>query len=312
MKGMVYTTMVLLATVSGSAAAASAACEKAFKTVGDPRNGAMYMADVTVPGLKVQSALDQLRQIGAEDQFEIGGQLVEGNTGNQYLIQTKGLRTPLVLIGTADHTGRVTLATKLARGQTIGQDEARQSMCAMLDKLKGGSQGEALAAAARAKQPMPALEDVAAPDLSKKMGKEVRSTMAAYNAAGSFKDLMLGTTTNKEDLGDRSATFLPLYAKYIGRRYRIDGQIYTVNRNSYATRPGEVGSINYLVTPERGLLRIRQNDTFNNNNYTIRCEFAPDQAANFTVLRERDWAKLEGEVSSIEGSSMTLRNCRQA
>lgn len=144
MKGMVYTTMVLLATVSGSAAAASAACEKAFKTVGDPRNGAMYMADITVPGLKVQSALDQLRQIGAEDEFEVGGQLVEGNTGNQYLIQTKGLRTPLVLIGTADHTGRVTLATKLARGQTIGQEEARQSMCAMLDKLKGAARAKRL------------------------------------------------------------------------------------------------------------------------------------------------------------------------
>ncbi|SFS08019.1 hypothetical protein SAMN04487782_3375 [Stenotrophomonas maltophilia] len=311
MKGMVCTTMVLLLAASGSAAAASTACEKAFKTVGDPRNGAMYMADLTVPGLKVQSALDQLRKIGADDQFEVGGQLVEGDTGNQYLIQTKGLRTPLVLIGTADRSGRVTLATKLARGQTIAQEDARKSMCDMLDKLKGGSQGDALAAAARAQYPTSAVEDVTAPDLSKKMGKEVRDTMAAYNAAGSFKDLLLGTTTNKEDLGDRSATFLPVYAKYIGRRYRIDGQIYTVNSSSYSSRPGEVGSINYLVTPTRGLLRIRQNDTFNNNNYTIRCEFAPDQAANFAMLRERDWAKLEGEVSAVEGSSMTLRNCRQ-
>ncbi|MDC6636558.1 hypothetical protein OEZ81_26825, partial [Leclercia adecarboxylata] len=115
-----------------------------------------------------------------------------------------------------------------------------------------------------------------------------------------------------EDKGDRSATFLPLYAKYVGRRYQIDGQIYTVNPNTYSTKPGDIGSINYLVTPTRGLLRVRQSDSYNNNNYTIRCEFASDQAANFTMLRERDWAKLEGEISSIEESSMTLRNCRQA
>lgn len=310
MKGMVYTTMVLLA--AAGPAAASGACDKAFKTVGDARNGALYMADVTVPGLKVQSALDQLRKIGGDDEFEVAGQLVEGDTGDQYLIQRKGLRTPLVLVGTADRTGRVTLATKLARGQSVEPAAAKQSMCGMLDKLKAGSQGDTVAAAGRTQYPMPAVEAVAAPDLSKMMGKEVKDTMALYRSAGAFKDLMLGTTTNKEDKGDRSATFLPLYAKYVGRRYQIDGQVYTVNPSTYSTKPGDIGSINYLVTPTRGLLRVRQNDTFNNNNYTIRCEFASDQAANFTMLRERDWAKLEGEISSIEESSMTLRNCRQA
>lgn len=310
MKGMVYTTMVLLA--AAGPAAASGACDKAFKTVGDARNGALYMADVTVPGLKVQSALDQLRKIGGDDKFEVAGQLVEGDTGDQYLIQRTGLRVPLVLVGTADRTGRVTLATKLARGQSIEPAAAKQSMCGMLDKLKAGSQGDTVAAAGRTQYPMPAIEAVAAPDLSKRMGKEVKDTMALYRSAGAFKDLMLGTNTNKEDKGDRSATFLPLYATYVGRRYQIDGQIYTVNPSTYSTKPGDIGSINYLVTPTRGLLRVRQNDTFNNNNYTIRCEFASDQAANFTMLRERDWAKLEGEISSIEESSMTLRNCRQA
>ncbi|MEN5267003.1 hypothetical protein [Stenotrophomonas sp. TWI587] len=310
MKGMVYTTMVLLA--AAGPAAASGACDKAFKTVGDARNGALYMADVTVPGLKVQSALDQLRKIGGDDKFEVAGQLVDGDTGDQYLIQRTGLRVPLVLVGTADRTGRVTLATKLARGQSIEPAAAKQSMCGMLDKLKAGSQGDTIAAAGRTQYPMPAIEAVAAPDLSKKMGKEVKDTMALYRSAGAFKDLMLGTNTNKEDKGDRSATFLPLYATYVGRRYQIDGQIYTVNPNTYSTKPGDIGSINYLVTPTRGLLRVRQNDTYNNNNYTIRCEFASDQAANFTMLRERDWAKLEGEISSIEESSMTLRNCRQA
>lgn len=310
MKGMVYTTMVLLA--AAGPAVASGACDKAFKTVGDARNGALYMADVTVPGLKVQSALDQLRKIGGDEEFEVAGQLVEGDSGDQYLIQRKGLRVPLVLVGTADRTGRVTLATKLARGQSIEPAAAKQSMCGMLDKLKAGSQGDTVAAAGRTQYPMPAVEAVAAPDLSKMMGKEVKDTMALYRSAGAFKDLMLGTTTNKEDKGDRSATFLPLYAKYVGRRYQIDGQVYTVNPNTYSTKPGDIGSINYLVTPTRGLLRVRQNDTYNNNNYTIRCEFASDQAANFTMLRERDWAKLEGEISSIEESSMTLRNCRQA
>lgn len=310
MKGMVYTTMVLLA--AAGPAVASGACDKAFKTVGDARNGALYMADVTVPGLKVQSALDQLRKIGGDEEFEVAGQLVEGDSGDQYLIQRKGLRVPLVLVGTADRTGRVTLATKLARGQSIEPAAAKQSMCGMLDKLKAGSQGDTVAAAGRTQYPMPAIEAVAAPDLSKMMGKEVKDTMALYRSAGAFKDLMLGTTTNKEDKGDRSATFLPLYAKYVGRRYQIDGQVYTVNPNTYSTKPGDIGSINYLVTPTRGLLRVRQNDTYNNNNYTIRCEFASDQAANFTMLRERDWAKLEGEISSIEESSMTLRNCRQA
>jgi len=310
MKGMVYTTMVLLA--AAGPAAASGACDKAFKTVGDARNGALYMADVTVPGLKVQSALDQLRKIGGDDKFEVAGQLVDGDTGDQYLIQRTGLRVPLVLVGTADRTGRVTLATKLARGQSIEPAAAKQSMCGMLDKLKAGSQGDTVAAAGRTQYPMPAIEAVAAPDLSKRMGKEVKDTMALYRSAGAFKDLMLGTNTNKEDKGDRSATFLPLYATYVGRRYQIDGQIYTVNPSTYSTKPGDIGSINYLVTPTRGLLRVRQNDTYNNNNYTIRCEFASDQAANFTMLRERDWAKLEGEISSIEESSMTLRNCRQA
>lgn len=110
--------------------------------------------------------------------------------------------------------------------------------------------------------------------------------------------------------GDRRGheAFAPIVAKYKGRNYRIDGQIYTVSQNQFS---GEM-RIAYLVTQARGLLGIRQSSTYNSNNFTIECILAPDQEKFFLTLSEGDWVKLAGTVDQINTQGMELRGCRQA
>lgn len=47
--------------------------------------------------------------------------------------------------------------------------------------------------------------------------------------------------------------FLPVRARYIGKKYRVDGQVYTATRNSMDSGM----EVNYLVTQTRGLLGVR-------------------------------------------------------
>lgn len=289
-----------------SAAAQAGTCEDDFQAVGDPRNGLVFMGEVKKPGLSVSSALGQLQQIALGKGYQIDNESITGNSGELFFRQTN-IKPPIVMRAQADGSGQVSLGTKLARGQKTEVADARKEICSILAQLKTGKEGEAIAAAARKKTGAGQIIDAEAPKLSAEIGRDIKQTMAAVNSKGALGNLLIGTK-NYATEGERKEAFAPIVAKYKGRKYRIDGQIYTVSRNEFN---GEM-RIAYLVTQTRGLLRIRQDATYNSNNLTIQCILAPDQAKFFMTLSEGDWVKLAGTVSQITTDDMQLRDCRQA
>ncbi len=303
---MVSRMLFLAGLLALSAAARAGTCEDGFEAVGDPRNGMLFMGQVQKPGLSVRSALGQMQKIAQEEGYQIGNESIAGNSGELLFTQTN-LRTPLVWRVQADSSGQVSLGTKLARGQKMEVAGARTEICSMLAKLKTGKEGEAIAAAARTKTGAGQVIDAEAPKLSAEIGRDIPKTMAGVNSKGVFGNLMVGSSNYATD-GERNEAFAPIVAKYKGRKYRIDGQIYTVSENQFS---GEM-EVAYLVTQTRGLLAIRQSSSDNNNNFTIQCILAPDQAKFFTTLANGDWVKLAGTVSQIETQGMVLKDCRQA
>lgn len=293
-----------LITVSGATHAAS--CEQDFQAIGDPRNGLAFMGDVTMPGLSVRSALGQMQQIAKDKGYEVGNETIEGNSGVLLFSQTN-VSPNIVMRATAESSGEVTLGTKFPRGKKVEVAQARTEICSILGSLKSGKEGEAIAAAARATGTSGKLIVGDAVKLSAEIGKDVKKTMAPLNSKGLLKELLLNVKTVPTN-GEVAETFAPVRAKYLGRKYQVDGQIYTISRNSYT------GSMDmqYLVTPTRGLLGIRQSSDFNNLNFGIACAFAPDQAKLFVTLSEGDFVTLVGTVSEIQLNSMELSDCRQA
>lgn len=296
MKGLLLGLLAL-----GTAFGAHAGCHENFAAIGDARNGMAFAASVTLPGLKAASALGQMQGIAAKEGFEVGMPDLKGNTGDLYFIQSKGLRLPLTFLVSAYPSGEVSMTVKLARGQTVAPEAAEKSMCDMLVQLKTGAAGDAAAAAAHAASGADKVTDVKAPEFSAQMGKEVRKAMSAAVQGPGLKDILLGTTP-AQSKNDQQRAFAPLVAKYVGRKYRIDGQIYTISGNEIA----------YLVTQTRGLLAVRQSNDFNNINYTLVCKLPPSERLLLASLNEGDWVTLEGTVDEVGASGMRLRDCRQA
>ncbi|UPG91602.1 hypothetical protein L2Y96_07485 [Luteibacter aegosomaticola] len=284
----------------------AATCEESFKTIGDPRNGLAFLAERTVPGLSIDSALGQIRQYGLDEKFVVGADAMNGKDGQVYLVQDSS-NPPVVVTFTASPDGTVGLATKLARGQKMDTEAGKQYLCGMLGKIKPGKEGEAIAAEAHSKSDANRMTDTTAVELSERLGKEAKKLSNAMNS-GSFKDLLLGTRTSPDTMRDRDAMFAPLVAKYVGRKYRIDGEVYTASINQYSG----VGEVAWLVTKTRGLLSVRQDDDMNNSQFTVICAMAKDQLPLVTMLRIHDFAKLEGTVDSINLSGIHLKDCRQA
>jgi hypothetical protein len=286
--------------------AVAGGCEDSFQTVGDPRNGLFLSAQVKVPGLGVSSALGQMQQYAMDGDYEVGSELISGNAGELYFLQTSN--NPAIVMHTmADKSGKVSLSTKLARGQKTDPQAVKTEFCSILAKLKTGQEGEDIAEAARQKTGVGRLIDAKADKLSAQIGGEVKRVLAPVASKGQLSKFLIGTGTSATS-GEYAEAFAPLRAKYIGRKYRIDGQIYTVTRNTMDSGM----EINYLVTPRRGLLGIRQDSSYNNLNFQIKCVLAKDQAKFFLTLSEGNMVTLVGTVTDMRPDGMELSACRQA
>lgn len=299
--------LLLLLIACGGAHAGT--CEDEFEVVGDARNGLMFSAAVKIPNLGIKSALGQLQAIAVKDGMNVGAPVIEGNRGEVQFIQTRN-NPPVVVEAAATDTGFVTLETKLARGQKMDPAAGKAYMCGWLAQLKAGKAGEALAADGAKAAGTDRVIEVDAVTLSKQLSKEVRAAMSAVDTP-SMKELLLGTPARRSERGDVAAAFAPMRAKYLGRRFRIDGQAYYVGHTEFAMSPKRTMEVNYLVTQTRGLLGVRQSADLNGSNFGLKCILAPDQARFFARLQSNDWMKLEGTVSEIDEGSLTLTNCRQ-
>lgn len=287
-----------------SSVAMAKGCEDSFRAVGDPRNGLFLTAQVRVPGLGASSALGQLQQIALDAGYKVGGELITGGAGELYFIQDSN-NPAIVMQAQADKSGKVSLSTKLARGQQTDPAAARTEFCSLLGKLRTGKEGEDIAAAAREKTGSGRVTDVKAEKLSAELGKVVRKALGPVASKGNLSRALIGTGPSATS-GEYAEAFAPVRARYIGRRYRIDGQVYTVAGDARGME------VNFLVTQTRGLLGVRQETSFNDLNYQLKCQLARDQGAFFQTLSEGNFVTLTGIVTDMHPGGLQLSDCRQA
>lgn len=284
----------------------AATCEQTFEAIGDPRNGLAFISRHRMEGLSVESALGQIRRYGELEGLVVSAERMDGRTGQVYLVR-ESTKPPLVLSFTATPGGAFNLGTKLARGQSMDVEAARQLMCGMLTRLKAGAEGEAIADAARKASTANRVVETKAVDLSRALGKEADKLKRAMNA-GSFRDRFDGSTTSPDQLRDREAMMRPFLAKYSGRRYRIDGEVYTASFNEFLG----IGTVAWLVTKPRGILRVRQSDLLNNFGFTLSCDVVRNETALVKTLRSHDFVTLEGTVDEVTLDGIVLKDCHQA
>ncbi len=301
---------LLAAVCLGMAWSAQAAptCEDNFKSIGDPRNGQAFLSTVTIAGLTPRSALGQVRRYAKDEGFETGGEVYDAKGNGEFFYVQGGLRLPLVFMVNAENGGNVAITVKLARGQAVKEEDARKGLCDILGKVKGGKEGEAIANAAREADGVDRYESVDATELSAKLEKEARKTASAGAGTLSFKDMMLGGSSSRESSEQVAQALLPFYARYIGKKYRVDGQLYTVSHNQYSG----ADQVAYLVTKSRGIFNVRDGADMNGARFQIQCNLAPDQKAFFSTLKSQDYATLEGTVMNVTGGSIEMKDCRQA
>jgi len=292
--------LLAIALLASTSAAHAASCDAGFQIVGDARNGQVYIAQVTVPGLAVDSALGQVRAGAVREKFVVGNDLITPKKGTLYLVANSA-NPPLVVLTTAEAGGQVSLRTRLAPGQTMTPENARTAMCGLLNSLKPGKEGAAIAAAARSASGTDKVIDIDAVSLSVALEKESEATQRSLNASG-----LKGAFTGKMA---PHAGYQPMQIRFLGQRLRIDGQVYTVTVDPLDRKTVEVA---YLVTRKKGVLRLREGRDSNRANYAVECTLADDQSALAGTLRPNDWVTLAGTVDDVGPSRVHLRDCRQA
>ncbi len=138
-----------LLTVAGAAQAEG--CADSFAKSGSPVSGLRFVARVAVPDLTPASAIGQMRGIALARQYDI--LVAEPEDGSMLMEQpmsgTSRAFPITVTATTSGGTGTVTLDAKLRAAMFVKDAAARDELCGMLNQLKGGRAGLAVAAAAR-------------------------------------------------------------------------------------------------------------------------------------------------------------------
>lgn len=286
-----------------AADAVAATCGESFQAVGDPRNGMRYAAERTIPGISMASALGQVRSMALSVGHEASGDVITPEDGTILLTQREGVAFPVITVVQVEPSGKIFVTVKLTRGQVIRDEDARTGLCTqLLEKIKAGAEGEAIAEAARVASRFDVPVAIDAQMLSGELGKEGKRLARSIGTAP-LRGLFSGKST-----GEADELTLQFAAKYLGRRYNVDGTVYTVGPYGFT---GQV-EVNYLVTQPKGLLGLRGSADFNGGNYGVKCVLAPDQRLLAGTLKGRDKVRLIGTVQDINAGGVILGDCRQA
>lgn len=297
------TIAMLVTCCAGSAAAAT--CEATFQAVGDARNGQRFAAERSIPGISMRSALGQMRSMALSVGHEASGDMITAEDGTILLTQREGVTIPVVTVGQVDAAGKVFVTVKLARGQVVREEDARAGLCGqLLDRIKPGKEGEAIAEAARLASRFDVPVTTTAEALSAEVGKDAKRLSRSMTTAP-----LRGLIGNR-NAGEGDELLMPFAAKYMGRRYVLDGKADTVQQ---ARMGDDAVAVSYLVTQPKGLLRSRAASNYDDvSAYNVDCVLAPDQRLLAGTLRRGDFVKLAGTVQEVGVSGMRLADCRQA
>ncbi len=257
----------------------AATCEESFVKKGSPISGVKFTATVTVPDMTPVSAIGQLRGIVAAkgydimaDEAEYGSMLIEQpQTG-------KARAFPITITATNDgKTGTVQMQANLRAAMIVKEADAKTELCGMLNQLKGGKVGLALAA----------------------KGKNAQTVQAAPLAMSALAfSHQISKDTERNPAG--------VLTRYKGKSYTIDGTV------SYVTKDGDKFRIGYDVpNPWEEAIRLPNIAPFKTD---IVCYMAPGQAAYSLQLKPKKSIKLTGIVEDFDEYKhlVWLKDCRPA
>jgi hypothetical protein len=257
-------------------------CATNFKVSGDPRNGASYVTFVTIPNLDIHSALGQMEKLALDQGFVVGAENYEGDEGtlsiarkdkSGLLHQDKGFP---ILTKAIKGNNRLIMALQLNQGQTSTAENMQNFMCGMLTKVTMDSSGAAVAEAAHAETHSDEIVNTTATELAQKL------TRRAFSRALKPDDII---------------------NQYMGRVYRIDGQVSimmtlgeAVARSQSIQNGSKSINISYNTSKVKtGLLGSPAGAQLG----SITCHSDPKQLDRFLALRNGDYATLIGKVVQV-------------
>lgn len=259
--------------------ASAATCEETFLKKGSPVSGLKFTATVTVPDLTPVSAIQQLRGIVAAkgydimaDEAEYGSMLIEQpQTG-------KARAFPIQITATNEaKVGTVVMQANLRAAMMVKEADAMTELCGMLNQLKGGKAGLALAA----------------------KGKNAQTVTAAPLGMSALAfSHQVSKDTERNPAG--------VLTRYKGKSFTIDGTV------DYVTKDGDKFRIGYKVpNPWEEVLRLPNTAPFKTD---IVCYMAPGQAAYSLQLKPNKGIKLTGIVEDFDEYKhiIWLKDCRPA
>jgi hypothetical protein len=264
-------------------------CETNFTTEGDPRNGAEYATSVTMANVGVGSALAQMRVITMANKFKFLNETGDERSGSIVVEQPRTYRyAAFPVTVTAKAQGGATqvgMQFRASRGTDLKEGETRSYMCGMLAQIKAGKEGDKLAG-----------------DVRKTAGAGTSPTVSTTPIKLSVEISKQVQNGFKAGASDQVIT-----ERYTGRSYRIDGQLFTKEVETYGARPGSHG---IELTFD-----VRKPGDAPGSNVTrtsIVCEMAPGQERFINNLREHDYLTLTGTFRVFEGGRFILTGCRPA
>lgn len=259
--------------------ASAATCEETFLKKGSPVSGLKFTATVTVPDLTPVSAIQQLRGIVAAkgydimaDEAEYGSMLIEQpQTGKARAFPIQITATNQAKVGT------VVMQANLRAAMMVKEADAMTELCGMLNQLKGGKAGLALAA----------------------KGKNAQTAQAAPLGMSALAfSHQVSKDTERNPAG--------VLTRYKGKSFTIDGTV------DYVTKDGDKFRIGYKVpNPWEEVLRLPNMAPFKTD---IVCYMAPGQAAYSLQLKPNKGIKLTGIVEDFDEYKhiIWLKDCRPA
>lgn len=279
-----------------AATALAGQCENNFKANGDPRNGAEYTTSVTLQDVTAGSALAQMRVITMGNKYKFLNQTGDERNGSIVVEYPRAMSYEAFPVTfTASSKGGATevgVHTRASRGTNFKTEESRAHLCGLLAQIKGGKQGEALAASVRkaAGAGTSAVVDISPRKLSFEIEKQLRTSLRGPGASPQI-----------------------ITERYRGRRYRIDGQVYTKETETYGPRPNSHGKrISFDILKKDSLLGAGDFDTDVMTRTAIICEMAPGHEAFFEGLSEQDYLTLVGTFRVFEKGEFIITDCKPA
>ena len=259
--------------------ASAATCEESFVKKGSPVSGLKFTATVTVTDLTPVSAVQQLRGIVAAKGYDIMAD--EAEYGSMLIEQPmtgKARAFPIQITATNEaKVGTVQMQANLRSTMIVKEADAKAELCGMLNQLKGGKAGLALAA----------------------RGKSAQTLQAAPLAMSALAfSHQVSKDTERNPAG--------VLTRYKGKSYTIDGTV------SYVTKDGDKFRIGYDVpNPWEEVIRLPNIAPFKTD---IVCYMAPGQAAYSLQLKPKKSIKLTGIVEDFDEYKhiIWLKDCRPA